>query len=80
MLREGEIVFPRKEYNNWLFNTKCSLKTCRSNIIETGCIKNIYVYTHMHVTIIREKSHEINREQRRLYRRVWKEENHLNLL
>lgn len=48
MLREGEIVFPRKEYNNWLFITKCSAPPkIRINIVETGCIqKYIYIYIH----------------------------------
>lgn len=33
MLRVGEMIFPREEHTNWLFNTKCStLRSCAQKV------------------------------------------------
>lgn len=40
-----------------------------------GDIRNIYVYTYIHVIVIHDKrGNDFEKEKRRVYRRVWREE------
>ena len=67
MLREPEVVFPREEHNNWLF--QCRAVTYTSKIVHSKQIHMrvfiyayvstyIYIYISAYVTTVNERDYE----------------------
>lgn len=53
MLGVGETIFPRKESNNWLYNTKpTNIKPPKTLYRMNRLYLGIYMYIHTHVCVL----------------------------